>query len=111
MSRQEFPKAVKVAAAHRAGGKCESCEAKLFSGGFHYDHRIADGLGGEPTLENCEVLCKACHGLKTTKYDVPAIARAKRREARHTGESKKGTWGCGRGTPYKAKIGGGTVLR
>ena len=112
MSRQEFPKAVKIAAFRRSEGRCEECTAKLFPGNVQYDHVIPDGLGGEPTLTNCMVLCRACHGLKTAKTDVPAIARAKRREARHVNaEKRKGTWGCGRNTPWKAKIGGRTVLR
>lgn len=110
--RTEFPKTVKVAAFKRSGGRCEECTAKLFPGNVQYDHVIPDSLGGEPTLANCMALCRGCHDSKTAKTDVPAIALAKRREARHVNATKpKGTWGCGRNTPYKAKIGGGTVLR
>lgn len=76
-------------AAHRAEGKCECCGCRLLSGHYHYDHIIPDQLGGEPTLENCQVLCKACHGVKTAKTDVPNIAKAKRREARHIGAKPK----------------------
>ncbi len=88
MSRREFPTKIKVAAALRAGGNCEKCTARLYYGKFHYDHRIPDALGGEPTLENCTVLCTSCHSTKTTKKDVPAIAQAKRREAKHLGAKK-----------------------
>jgi 5-methylcytosine-specific restriction enzyme A len=88
-TRHEFPRSVKVAAFKRAAGKCEHCTARLYVGKFHYDHRIADGLTGEPTIENCAVLCIACHGEKTTKHDVPTIARAKRREAKHIGAKPK----------------------
>ncbi len=86
--RREFPTKIKAAAFARAAGHCEGCLGRLYIGKFHYDHRIPDGLGGEPTLDNCVVFCVACHGAKTTKIDVPAIAKAKRREAKHIGATK-----------------------
>lgn len=76
--RREFSRAVMAAAADRAKGHCEQCTRKLLSGDFHFDHVIPDALGGEPTLENCAVLCRACHAAKTTKGDVPRIAKMKR---------------------------------
>ena len=81
MTRRAFPDKVKLAAFHRAAGKCERCTARLYAGKFHYDHCIPDAMGGKPTLENCQVLCTACHGCKTATADVPDIARAKRRAA------------------------------
>ncbi len=90
MSRREFTRAIKAAAFQRSAGNCESCTAHLYPGKFAYDHRIPDGLTGEPTISNCVVLCVACHSVKTTKHDVPAIARAKRREAKHIGAKPKG---------------------
>lgn len=83
--RREFPRRVKLAAFERAGGRCEGCTARLMPGKFEYDHRIPCALGGEPTLANCVVRCTACHGVKTAHKDVPDIARAKRRQARHVG--------------------------
>lgn len=79
MSRREFSKAIKRVARKRAAGKCEAtnCGA-LFGVKFHFDHDIADGLGGEPTLENCKVLCYPCHDEKTRKHDIPLIAKTKR---------------------------------
>ncbi len=88
MSRREFPRQVKRDALRRAAGRCEapSCGA-LFGVKFHFDHDIADGLGGEPTLDNCAVLCHVCHGEKTRKHDVPLIAKTKRISDRHDGIS------------------------
>lgn len=85
--RREFPKQVKRDAFLRAKGRCENekCRAFLTTGKFHYDHVIPDGLGGEPTLDNCAVLCFACHGEKTRKQDIPAIAKTKRIQDRHNG--------------------------
>ncbi|WP_024338010.1 HNH endonuclease [Bradyrhizobium japonicum] len=86
MSRREFSKEVKRQALKRAAGQCEAegCGA-LFGVKFHFDHVIADGLGGEPTLENCAVLCHVCHGEKTRKHDVPRIAKMKRIRDKHSG--------------------------
>ena len=107
-ARREFPKSVKVAAFERAKGKCEDCSAPLYPGKFQYDHDLADGLGGEPTLENCKVRCTNCHGPKTTQHDIPAIAKAKRMKAKHIGATKpKRPWG-GR---YRKKVSGEVVLR
>ena len=87
MSRREFPKTVKRDAFVRANGLCEGngCGAKLMPAKFHYDHDIADGLGGEPELWNCKVLCHACHSEKTRKHDVPLIAKTKRIQDREKG--------------------------
>jgi len=85
--RREFSKQIKRDAFARCNGHCEGagCGAKLFVGDHHYDHIVPDGLGGEPTLDNCQVLCKACHGEKTRKRDVPAIAKTKRIQDRQKG--------------------------
>jgi 5-methylcytosine-specific restriction endonuclease McrA len=84
--RREFPKPVKREALRRADGKCEAetCGV-LFGVKFHFDHIIADGLGGEPTLENCAVLCHVCHNKKTRQHDVPLIAKVKRISDKHNG--------------------------
>ncbi len=98
MSRREFSKPVKREALKRAKGQCEGvldcgkrCETPLANNPFHFDHDIADGLGGEPVLENCVVLCVACHKFKTTKHDVPLIAKVKRIQDRENGIRKPST--------------------
>lgn len=88
--RREFPARVKVEAFKRAKGQCESCTRHLRPGDIRYDHRNPDGMTGEPTLENCQVLCRSCHDLKTFTRDIPAIAKAKRKEAYHLGAKPKG---------------------
>lgn len=117
--RNEFPRAVKVAAWQRAKGRCEAvimgnsdlmtCDKKLFPGDIFYDHRIADGLGGKPVLENCQVLCKAHHDAKTFTCDVPKIAKTKRNYANHIG-AKKPSRGFG-DSKLKRKIDGSVVNR
>ena len=108
MSRQEFPAKVKVAAFERANRRCECCTAPLRPGKTHYDHVIPDAMGGSPTIENCAVLCTACHGAKTTRQDVPSIARAKRLQAKHIGAKGPSKW---RQSKFKRKVSGEVVLR
>jgi 5-methylcytosine-specific restriction endonuclease McrA len=90
--RRNFPDKVKALAFERARGHCEKCSARLYVGKFAYDHVLADALGGEPILSNCEVLCSACHGVKTRRGDVPAIAKVKRVRARHIGVKKQSSF-------------------
>lgn len=89
--RREFPKAVRRDAFLRAKGCCEGrrCGVKLDHRTVHYDHDIPDALGGEPTLENCVVLCIPCHRIKTGTKDIPAIAKTKRIRDREMGIRKR----------------------
>ena len=109
MLRKEFPKSVKLAAFERCEGRCERCGAALFAGQYHYDHVLADGLSGKPTLENCAVLCRACHGLKTNTEDIPRMAKADRtRRKIMDGEKKKSRLWNPR---WKRKVSGEVVER
>lgn len=83
--RSEFSRKTKRQAFERCKGHCEGCGVKLTVGKFHYDHTVPDALGGENILENCQVLCTACHGDKTAKEDVPRIAKASRQHDRFHG--------------------------
>ena len=89
MARREFSARVKTQAWERAGGHCQKCTALLYPGRTHYDHVLPDWLGGEPTLDNCEVLCTSCHSEKTATEDVPRIAKTKRQRANHIGARVK----------------------
>lgn len=103
--RREFTAKVKVAAYERAGGQCEACGAPLRPGHVHYDHVVPDALGGSPTIENCAVLCTACHGVKTTRQDVPQIAKMKRQRARHIGAKPPSKWRKPPGTKFDWRAG------
>lgn len=90
--RQEFHPKVMIAAWARSGGCCEQCKTgrTLIPGDIFYDHIIPDAMGGEPTLENCQVLCRSHHAAKTFKEDVPRIAKTKRIHRKHIGIKKQG---------------------
>jgi 5-methylcytosine-specific restriction endonuclease McrA len=79
-------------------------------GRFRYDHRIPDQMGGEPTLENCQVICLGCDKPKTAA-DQGAIAKAKRLEMRAAGIRKRSSFACSRSSPWKKKIDGSVVRR
>lgn len=99
MTRQNFTRAPKVAMIKRATRDgavyCEGCG--LPTRKFEFDHTIADGLRVDKskplTAEDGKLLCKdagrqSCHGRKTAEQDVPAIAKAKRREAKALGATR-----------------------
>jgi 5-methylcytosine-specific restriction protein A len=97
-SRKEFPVSVKKRRLKHCQDehgvrRCEyvdretgiKCDSVLVVGRFHFDHDQADGLGGEPTFENCRVVCTPCHTIKTVKYDRPAMQKADNVKAYHEG--------------------------
>lgn len=91
IARTEFPKRVKADAFRRccdAQGipHCEKCGIKLTAGNIVYEHLQADGLAGEPTLENCGVYCrKVCAKRKTFDEDNPRMQKADRQLKRAFG--------------------------
>ena len=111
--RREFTAKIKEQAYERSGGHCEVrwCGAALTTGRIHYDHIIPCALGGEPTLANCQVICTACHKAKTTKEDIPRIAKAKRVRRKHIGIRKRSSFACSRQSRFKKKLNGEVVLR
>jgi hypothetical protein len=87
--RQEFPLKVRKLAFARCckNGtlpgipQCErpGCGKQLRAGNIEYEHLTPDGLGGEPTLENCGVWCAVpCSSKKTKTEDNPRMAKADR---------------------------------
>ena len=90
MSRTEFSMKTKKAAWDRAGGICE-CGCGREVGGKDpksrpdYDHILADALGGDNSLENCQCIRFDCHKLKTASTDIKHIAKARRGEKQRAG--------------------------
>ena len=109
--RREFSRQVCRDAFVRAAGQCEGCGARLTIGKFHYDHAVPIALGGDATLDNCRVLCVACHRDKTGRRDAPAIAKAKRLSDRHIGIRPRSQFPCAGSGPYKKKISGEIIKR
>lgn len=98
MTRREFSRAVQAQIVLRATNArgmvcCEGCGLVLGKKPYEIDHTIAEALVVDKrkalTAEHGQLLGKeCCHAPKTRQHDIPAIARAKRREARHLGIKK-----------------------
>jgi 5-methylcytosine-specific restriction endonuclease McrA len=89
VKRIEFSRKTKAKAKDRAGDRCELCGGA--SARFEFDHILAAELGGEATLENCQMVCVICHRGKTTT-DIRMIRKSDRIRDRKSGalKSKKG---------------------
>jgi 5-methylcytosine-specific restriction protein A len=92
MARREFPQKVKVAVVKRATKDgvtyCEKCGA--IAKRWQIDHVIADAIGGEPVIENAELICEPCFSVKNPQ-DTKLAAKVKRVEARALGIRKPPT--------------------
>lgn len=93
MPRREFSKKVRLEIVKRAmlpSGEvaCEGCGLILGGKPYEIDHTIPEAMvtdrSRKLTAEDGKLLGKGCcHAEKTRKRDVPAIAEAKRREAKN----------------------------
>lgn len=103
MGRREFSQAVKVEIARRAaieingwlaGRRCENCGCDT-KGSFEFHHLREDGLEVDKsrklTAADGALWCIPCHDDHTRRFSTPAVAKAKRREAKHLGVKKKAT--------------------
>lgn len=76
----------------RAGGRCHICGRPIRVGeAWDMEHIVPLGLGGADNPSNLGPAHKACHAPKTAE-DVAAIARAKRRKAKHLGIKQRSTF-------------------
>ena len=108
----EFSKKTKLEAWQRSGGRCECCGIKIMPGnGPEYDHKIEVALGGDNSLDNCQVLAARCHKFKSTKRQT-TIAKVKRIVEKAAGARKSSRpMPCGRNSPHKKTFSGKVVPR
>ncbi len=116
--RREFSQRVKGLALKRCmrDGKphCENCGTELNARiGTIFEHIVPDGLGGEPTLENCGVWCFTCADIKTVSEDNPRMAKADRVARAHFGikVSKGPPMPGSKKSGWKRKMNGQVVRR
>jgi 5-methylcytosine-specific restriction protein A len=112
--RKEFSKPVKWEVYQRClkDGKphCECCGLRIL-GLPEYDHIIPDGLGGEPTVENCQALCGKCHRRKTHEDDRPVMTKADNQKKSAAGIRTPSRLPGSRSGKWKKKINGEVVAR
>ncbi len=86
MKRQRLSTKQRVECFESAGGICHLCGGKINVGErWEVSHDTPLELGGEDTPANRAPAHAKCHRAHTAAVDLPNIARAKRREARHIG--------------------------
>ncbi len=114
MTRRRLSPAERVAIFNRAGGNCHICGGRIgLAERWDVEHVIPLAMGGtEAKLDqNLQPAHAACHAPKTVE-DVGAIAKCKRREARHIGASpSRHPLPGGRKSPWKKKLSGEVVPR
>jgi len=67
-------------------GVCHMCNQPIKLGElWEASHDIPLELGGEDKGDNLKPAHKTCHRVQTSTVDIPAIAKAKRREAKNLG--------------------------
>ena len=69
-------------------GRCEcskSCK-EPFAGHCEFDHKFPNSVLGEGANIDWRALTKTCHARKTTKQDIPHIAKLKRTAAKYNPE-------------------------
>lgn len=115
--RTEFSARVKADAFRRCCDSkgiphCESCSNELTGPDTIFEHITPDGLGGEPTLDNCKVHCRNCATKKTFAEDNPRMQKADRQLKAAFGINKKrSTFACSRDSAFKKKLDGSVVRR
>lgn len=115
--RRNFSTFTQRRALARANGVCEChliphvfaipCGRKLGPGNTFFEHIDCDQLGGDNTISNIAALTKTCWAYKSARFDLPVIAKSKRRFDRNNGivDPWKRKLPGGKGSPFKFKIG------
>lgn len=113
MARQEFSAKTRLEAFRRCGGMCEGkdCGIRLRPARWECDHIIPWEFSRDSTIENAQCLCAPCHAEKTSKQDIPAIAKSNRIQRREAGIRKPSTFPGSRNSRWKKKIDGSVVPR
>lgn len=75
------------------GGRCHLCGGLIQVGDrWEISHDIPLELLGPDDDQNRKPAHYKCHRTHTSEVDIPAIAKAKRREAAHTGATARKPW-------------------
>jgi 5-methylcytosine-specific restriction protein A len=114
MTRQRLSTRQRVDLFHRHGGACHMCGGEIYAGQeWDVSHAIPLELGGADDASNMAPAHRKCHRAHTAAVDVPAISRAKRREAAFIGAKapSRNPLPGGRRSALKRKMNGQVVLR
>lgn len=105
------PPRVRIRVFDTAGGRCYLCGRRINAGEYwEADHKIALINGGANREGNLAPACCNCCRPKTAQ-DVAEKSGIADKRKKHLLPKPPSRWGAGRGSKFKQKIGGGTVLR
>lgn len=91
--RRRLSQRDRVAMFYAANGMCCLCGGKISAGqAWELHHVIELEMGGADDASNLAPAHDKCHRAHTSTYSVPAIAKAKRREARHLGVKRQSSF-------------------
>ena len=120
-TRNEFSSATKRAAFARANGICEChliphvfpqpCGRPVGEGNTWFEHIDPDRISGRNDLANCAVLTKTCGRYKSARYDLPIVARVRKREDRSRGIKPAPSLPGSRKDPFKKTMRGEVIDR
>lgn len=103
------PPRVRLRIFDAAGGKCHCCGRKIMAGEYwQQDHIIALCNGGANRESNLAPACRNCCYAKTAE-DIAEKAEVAATRKAHVLPKPLSTWG--RGSKWKKKLNGKTVLR
>lgn len=114
MTRRRMSTTRRVRVFEAAKGICHICGQAIDGTreAWEVEHVIPYALTRDDSDDNLRPAHVACHADKTTRQDVPQIAKAKRVHAKHIGAHQpRSRLPGGRGDKLKRKIGGGVVPR
>lgn len=99
----------------RAQGLCHLCEEKIdvVRDAWDIEHRVSLAMGGDETRgsDNLQPAHRDCHRIKSSS-DSWALAKAKRREARHKGAAvSRSPLPGGRASKWRKKLDGTVTPR
>lgn len=114
MSRRHMNTTRRAKIFKAADGVCHICGEKIDGTRERWDadHVIPLEISGDDSDDNLRPAHERCHRAKTSKEDVPTIAKCKRVAAKHNGSHKpKGTLPGSKGSKWKRKVDGTVVPR
>jgi 5-methylcytosine-specific restriction enzyme A len=108
MTRKRWSTTYRVKLFAARGGVCHICAGKIATGdAWDLSHPHPLAMGGDDEPDNHDIAHRKCHRVVTTEQDIPAIAKAKRREARHIGAHRSARPMPGsRASNFKRKLNG-----
>lgn len=68
LNLRTFDPHIKKAVYEQQGGVCKYCGNAYKIGDMHADHIMPWSLGGQTTIDNCQILCKDCNARKSGNY-------------------------------------------